>query len=234
MLNKCKWVLILLAVLLAAAAAQADIITVNGGFEDDAGGTYSGLPTGWQFDNYDGYGVAPDLMDVSGIGGGAGGTVGLKFPNWDSDEGWRSAITQIVAPVEVGHYTFTVTFTGQGMDKADDNWLKGKVYSVSNPDHPWRNYDTLAMISSNNGWIELDGSDNEIWQTHSVDFDILNGDSHLGTFFAPWFEVKNYKGHIILGEISLVRTNAVPEPATMFLLGTGILGLLGFRKRFKR
>lgn len=39
-------------------------------------------------------------------------------------------------------------------------------------------------------------------------------------------------GEDIYGVIERDTTSSVPEPATMFLLGAGLVGLAGFRKRF--
>jgi len=237
------WIPIFLAILLTAAAAHANMIEVyeNGGFEADAalvpnpGDIREGLPTGWQFDDYNEDGIAPVLMNVSGIGDGSGGTVGLRFPN-ASGGGKYSAITPLTTslkPIEVGHYTYTTVFTGIGLDNYLDKYYGGiytNVYWTSTPNDPWADYDHVADI----GWVSSDEIGDGEWTTRSIDFEILPEDLVSGRYIIPYFETKSFRGHIILGEASLVRNNPVPEPGTMLLLGTGILGLAGLRKKLKK
>lgn len=148
MLKKCTWILIILAVSLTTVVTQADLIYDNGDFEDDAalvpdaGKWTAGIPTGWQYDDWAGNGDKLQLMNVSTIGDGSEGTVGVRFPNQYQQGARRSAITRFDQPVQPGQYAYTVTLTGTGMGKAEEqnlggNWLYGKVYWISDPNDPW-------------------------------------------------------------------------------------------------
>jgi len=236
MLKKCTWILIFLAVSLTAVASQAGPIYDNGDFEDDAalvpnaGDMAHVIPTGWQYDDYYEYGVPPVLMNVSAIGDGSGGTVGVKFPNWNTEDGWNSVITRFEQPVVSGQYTYTVTLTGENII-GPRNWIAPELWWTSNLADPWAEGNYGSLVS---GWVKLSESDNGVWRTIAMDFDIQAGDPAVGTYFSPWIQTKNYNGNIILGEASLVHNVHTPEPSTMLLLGSGLVGLVGFRRKFRK
>ncbi len=166
-------------------------------------------------------------MNVSAIGNGSGGTVGVKFPNWNVEGGWNSAITRFIPGVQAGDYTYTATFAGDSLT-GGGNRIRADLWWTDDPTDPWSN---TGLIETT-GWVNLDASDNGVWQTHVVNFTILASDPSVGNYFAPYIRVENYNGNILLGEATLVQS--VPEPGSMLMLGTGLFGLLGFRKRFKR
>ena len=53
-----------------------------------------------------------------------------------------------------------------------------------------------------------------------------------GALWAGTANTSQYGGNEIVGRINV--TPPIPEPATVLLLGTGVVGLAGFRKKFKK
>ena len=233
-------IMILLIAAFAAGSAQATSILYNGDFE---AGTVGQIPTDWQYDDYYNYEYngEPVLMDVSQIGDGSGGNLGVKFPNWNDDGGWNAAITQIEHLIEPGRYTYTSTFTGIGLDNdvsgGRRNFFTAKLYWTNNPSDPWGSdssgTDNYGFLAASADEVRLTEGDNGVWQTYSVEFLIQPGDPMVGQYFAPWIRAHNYHGTLILGEVGLDH-QPVPEPSTFLLLGAALVGLSRFRKRFTK
>ncbi len=232
-------IILFIGVSLYAMTAHAGLIQINGDFEDDLskvpnqGDESDASPTGWQYDSdYHGYGKDPKLMNVSHIDNGKGGDVGVKFPNWNDDDGWDALVVQF-GPEEIvaGAYELTTVIAGLGLSnsgKIEDNQFQSDLYWIEDLANPWvggwgRLVDT--------GWIKLAIADNGMWQTHTWSFVVAEDDAAVGNYFATWIKADNYDGHIILGEATL-RSVSVPEPSIIALFGLGLIGL-GFARRRK-
>jgi PEP-CTERM motif len=165
--------------------------------------------------------VISSLMVLTTSGMAGADTIGFTWTDATS-EPWGSDVT----------YSVSIdTVTGDG------------TLTVYGWDPGW----TLNWVAFQLGGVKFDGSnsfyrvdfDDTNTGTLSIDFNVypVTGNIPTGSANQVWSLQAEYSGGPAGNSGNLVTNRlsvTVPEPTTIFLLGLGLIGLWGFRKKFKK
>jgi hypothetical protein len=167
--------------------------------------------------------------------GGSAGAIEIYYEATD--------LTDINIGEDSWQYTYTVTDHTFAVDEGFTIFFELGLYDFLDPfpAAPNADWDVLTWdpdpsVPDDGAYDALSWVDNpSLDDSFTVSFVWLGGNEGPGSqfyelYYYDWFD----DTFEFLGEGETIPAAPVPEPTTMILLGTGLVGLAGFRKRFKK
>ena len=147
----------------------------------------------------------------------------LAFSRIDSDADLTGNFASSWFPVNTGlpndPYDFAVHWTGSFYVAEDKDY----TYSMGSDDDSWLFIDNQLVL-------DLGGVHGLTWDNYTIG--LTAGYHTIDIFFAERNVVQSGFQLNFFSDLEPVPT--VPEPATMLLLGSGLLGLAALRRRFRK
>ena len=183
---------------------------------------------------------------ITGSGGSGGGADGITF-TVQNDPGGNNALGSAGGGIGYAGITNSLTVEFDTFQNADPNGNHIGVNTNGNLTHlaTATSIPTMESGSSLFAWIDYTGSTDTLdiflgttavkpgsaSLSHTVDLAALTGAQAFFGFTAA--TGGGFGNHDIL-DFSLSGVSQVPEPGTVILMGTGMLGLIGWRMRKQR